>query len=167
MTMHPQAIEALKSAITAMIAEYPEMADDESLRADMLESETDIHAVLTLIADAEIEARTTSAAIKARMADLAERKARFDHKSASLKTAILQVMQAADLRKIVLPETTLSVRAGRQSLVIDDVEALPQGYYNLSRLPDKDAIRLALDAGEALPGARLSTGADFLSMVTK
>lgn len=154
----------LRAEIARLIDEYPELAEDEMLRADMIEAETDLHAVIEKCLDQRQEAEAMVTAIKERATDLAERKARFQRKSDAMKALIQSIMEAADLQKLALPEATLSILSGRVSVNVLDADALPQGYFQIERKPDKKAIKEALEAGNAIPGAELVMGEDSLSI---
>jgi hypothetical protein len=59
------------------------------------------------------------------------------------------------------------MRRGVNSVVIEDERQLPQGYFRTERVALKPEIKKALEAGEAIPGARLERGPDGLSVRTK
>ena len=54
--IHPVEIAMLEQAIDALFAEYPELAEDSALRADVLEGETNLDDVLSRILEREREA---------------------------------------------------------------------------------------------------------------
>ena len=51
---------------------------------------------------------------------------------------------------------------GKPSVQVDDVDALPPGFVKTTTAPQKALIKRALDAGEDVPGARLSEGDPYL-----
>ncbi len=44
-------VDALRQSIDALLITYPELAEDEQLRADMLDGETDLALVLARLVD--------------------------------------------------------------------------------------------------------------------
>ncbi len=63
----------LEALFADMLAAYPELESDEELRADMLEGETNFHAVLTKLVNAERDADSLSKAVAGRISDLQAR----------------------------------------------------------------------------------------------
>lgn len=159
--------EAVKAQIADMLAAFPELADDETLRLDTLEGETDLFKVITKALNERFEADSMAEAIKARASDLYARQKRFERKADAMKKLIKALMDAADQDKITLPEATLSVTAPRPTINVTDSDQLPQGYYRLERIADKKAIGAALMAGNEIPGAELALGEEGLTIRPK
>jgi hypothetical protein len=153
--------------IDALIAAYPELAEDEALRADMIEGETDLLSVMARVLDHQQEAASMVDAMKSRRSDLSERISRYERREDAMRALMLNLMSAADQPKITLPEATISMTKGRDSVEIIDINALPQGFYSLERKADKTAIGSALKAGNDIPGAVLRTGDASLTIRTK
>jgi hypothetical protein len=71
---------------------------------------------------------------------------------------ILSIMQRAELRKLELPEATISVaKTGRAVQVLDE-EQIPDGFFKTKRELSKTLLKEALNAGETVPGAVLDNG---------
>lgn len=153
--------------IDALYAAFPELAEDEALRADMVEGETEFAAVMSRVLDHEREAQAMVEAQKKRGADLAERRGRYERRAEAMRSLMLNLMSVADLQKIALPEATISLSKGREAVEITDIDALPQGFYALERKADKTAIGTALKAGNDVPGAMLAEGNPVLTVRTK
>ena len=157
-------IEHLKAALASMLAAYPELADDEQLRADSFEAETDLNYIAARLLDAARDAETMQEAIEARRRELQERAARYGRKSEAMRGLILSVMEHAQLAKITLPEATLSVRDNPPRPIVVDETALPDGYCKFIRKPDMEAIK----AAQVLPiGVAMSNGSRSLVVRTK
>lgn len=156
--------------IARLLEQFPELAEDEELRADMLEGETEIDAVLSRLFLSWRQDEETAAGAKAIKADLDERQKRFERRAATKKALALSLMETADLPKRELPVATLSVQAGRIRVVVDDVEQLPQGAFETVRKPIPSAeLRKLIEAEKAgkFPGAHLELGDDFLTARAK
>lgn len=149
-------IAAFKAHVADLLAAYPELAEDEDLRADIFEAETDLHPLIERLVKMKLDADTMAAAIKARKQDISERQARFERKAEAAKSLIKSVMVAADIPKVTLPDATVSVTSARVIVEIDDLDAIPQGYAKFEKRADKTALKAALEAGEEIPGARLA-----------
>jgi hypothetical protein len=154
----------LEREIQSLIAAYPELADDEDLRASMVEGSTEAFDVLARCVAQEAEAKAMSAALAARMDDIKIRVSRFEKRREAMRDLIFRVMSAADLRKAELPEATLSIRPGTAKVIVSNEDDLPDDFFRVTRSVDKAAIRDALKAGKFVPGAELSNGEPSLSI---
>ena len=151
-------------AIDAMLAAYPELMDDDDLRAGSLEGETNLVSLLSRMVQLRNEREALAEGLNLYITKLTERRDRFARGADGLKSLMLKLMATADLPKIELPEATLNVGKGRVSVSITDIEALPQGTFKLVRQPDKVALKRELEAGGYVPGAALVTGENTLTV---
>ena len=159
--------EDLRSALDRMFLEYPELKDDETLRADMLEGETELYAVIGKIVEMATEAETISDAIAIRISALSERKARYARKYVALRNLILDLMQAADLQKIVIPEATLSLRQIAPAPIVIDENSLPENCIRIKREPDMKAIKEQIEQGITVAGTAMGNGKTSLGIRIK
>jgi hypothetical protein len=157
----------VKAELGKLLAEYPELETDEELRADAIEGETDAHKIISRALEARQDAETLAGAIKAREVDLSARRSRYERKADAMKSLIRSIMQAAQLPKLTLPEATLSITKPRQTVSVENVDQLPQGYFTTVRQADKAALKQALERGDEIPGAVLATGSAGLMIRTK
>lgn len=140
-------VTVLEREFADLVAAYPELAEDEELRTDTIEGETDAYRVLGKIVAIERDANSMALAIGERTKELAARKERYTRRKDAMRALLLRLLKAADLNKVSLPEATVSVSKGRAGVeIVDESE------------PDKTAIKTALDAGEDVPGAVLREG---------
>lgn len=161
-------IDQLRHDIEALIRDNPDLADDEVLRADMLDGETDLYSVLTALVEASAEAKSMQSAIGERLQALVARRARFDRRVEFLRDLMLKVLQSADLKKIELADATLSQRAGIPHLIGEpDVDALPDEFVRIKRVVDASAIREALINHREVPGLVLSNAPPSLMIKVK
>lgn len=157
-------INNLEYVIRDLVAQHPELDEDEDLRADMLEGSTDLHAVLTRLVAKANEAGAFVSALKGQMSQLAERKKRYERRQEAFRAMMHRLMEAARTRKMELPEATLSIRAVAPQCVITDEAAIPEDFLKIVATPDKAAIREALKEGKTVPGAHMSNGSETLSV---
>lgn len=159
--------EQVSRHIENLILRFPELADDEALREDMISGETDLDKVVERALDHMAEADMMVSAIKERCSVQQERQQRYQNRSDAMRSLIKDLMETANLRSLPLPEATVSLANGRQTVVITSVDELPQGYVAYEPKPDKKAIGDALKAGEDIPGAMLQTGDTSLTVRRK
>lgn len=159
--------EFVKAEIGRLIAMYPELAEDTELRLGAIEGETDAHRIIERALNERQEAESLAGACHTRKTELQARQSRFERKADAMKELIRSVMKAAQLPKLVLPEATITLTKGRQSVCIEDLDSIPQGYFHLKKEADKTAIREAMESGEQIPGAALVLGSDGISIRTK
>lgn len=153
-----QAVIELKAQIAAA------GIDDPELIADCIEGQTEFREVLQRLLDHLDEAEGMEAVLAERIKVLQSRKLRFGERAATLRGIIREGMLAADERRLVLPTATLSITPSRPSVIVTDESALPDECVKVTRSADKTAIRNRMEAGETIPGATLSNGADVLSI---
>lgn len=157
-------LSTLEREVASLLAAYPDLSEDEDLRADMLEGSTEVFDVLARLVDRLQHATAMREAVSARIATLTERRDRYGRQQEALRTVIQRVMSIADLRKAELAEATLSVRPGAPKVVVTDEAELPEWFVRVKREPDKTAIKQALKDGQFVPGATLSNAEDVLNV---
>lgn len=160
-------IAAFKVQWADLLATYPELAEDDELRADVLEGETDLHDLVKRLLKIRIDAVAMAEAIKAIKQDNADRQARYERKAAGAAALLKSLLLAADVDKVTLPEATVSITKPRTTVEITDENALPQGFVEIRRVPKKSEIKKALEAGEEIPGAALGLSEEGLMVRTK
>lgn len=154
-------------AIDAMLAAYPELLDDEELRADSLEAETPLPELMSKIVRWRQEELASIGGLDAYLEELGLRRARKLRRAEGLKSLMLKLMTAARLPSLALPEATIGVSKGRDTVSITDLAALPQGTFTTERKPDKAAIKRMIEAGDDVPGAALVTGENVITVRQK
>lgn len=154
-------------AIDAMLAAYPELMDDDELRADSLEAETSLPDLMSKLVRWRQEELASIAGLDAYLEELGLRRARKMRRAEGLKGLMLKLMSTAKLPSLMLPEATIGVSRGRNTVSIVDIDALPQGYFITTRQADKAAIKRALEANEDVPGAALVIGENVLTVRQK
>jgi hypothetical protein len=155
-------VAALEREIDAMVAAFPEMAEDEALRADMIEGELKIDAVLDRVINHFLEAETQFEAIKARASFLSARRSRYENRMKAFRLLAKRVLLASGRQSITLPEATVSISKAKERAIVSDELMLPQGYYKIE--PKLGEILKSLKAGEVVPGATLELGEAGISV---
>lgn len=160
-------IDALNATISNLILSYPEMQDDDQLRADMFEGCTNLNEVLATLLDMSQGAKAMAQAVKFRMDDIAARKARYERQEEGFRTLMQSVMERANLSKVVLPEATISISHIKPAPIISDEAAVPDALCKFKRSPDLKAIKDAVAEGQMPPGVAMSNGKTSLVIRSK
>lgn len=159
-------VQLIELEIARLVEECPELADDEDLRADMIEGSTAAYDVLDRVLAKYREAEGEQEAYEER-ANRIQSRAEAAHKRAqAMRRLALRLMVAGDLKSVKLPEGTLSRVKGRESVEVTDEAALPEWAFSVKvdKRPSKTAIKEALDAGIAVPGAQRVVGDETLQV---
>jgi len=149
-----------------LIETYPDI-DDETL-FDTLEGATNLNEAVGAIVRSAVDDESLADALKARVDNMRERLSRIQHTASQKRRAALEAMEQVDLKKIVEPDFTISVRPGSPGVVVTCEAEIPDAY----KVPqptkiDRRKILDALKAGADVPGAVLSNSRNTLSVRTK
>ena len=164
MNLHP---DSVRQEIARLLLLYPELEADDVLRADMIEGCTSVHDFLSKVVRLIGETEATAEGTAHYQKEVGERKARLERRAEAYRVLAYRIMNDAKLRKVELPEATLSVRATGPKVIITDEAALPDICIKIKREPDKTAIKESLASGQHVPGAELSNGSETLSIRIK
>ena len=160
-------VKVIRDQIMTLLAANPELEEDDVLRADMIEGETEAFAFLSRLVRAAGEAKIMVAGLAAYMEMLKQRHDRHERRIEVLRQFIKQVMDAAQLRKAELPEATLSIRIGQPKVLIINEHEIPVDYMRIKKEPDKTKIKAALIAGGHVMGTALSNSEPTLAIIIR
>lgn len=160
-------VEVVRQQISNLLLQWPELEEDDVLRADSIEGETDAHEFLRLVEEQRREATAMAGACSTTIAELEVRRDRFVRREHAMRKIAFQVMEAADLRKIEMAEATYSIRNGSPKLIVTDDAIIPDILCRIKREPDKKKIADLLKQGNEVQGAILSNAEPTLSIRTK
>ncbi len=147
-------------------AAFPD-ADEETLM-DTLEGMTSLTDSLAELLRSSQEDQSLASALRSRMADMQERYARFEERARKKRDLVCTVMEEADLKKLVEPDFTVSLRASRAPLMIIDEEAIPGDYWKPQPAKlDRMGLISALSNGRDIAGAVLGNPPMTISVRTK
>jgi hypothetical protein len=164
-----EAMSALMQAKARLLAEAPDITEDEKLLLDSIEGEAegDPFAVIDRLVSAAIHAADMAEIANVRAIELAERKARFKRRNEQLRAIVLDMIDALGIRKLERPVYTVSLKDGIEELLIDE-DAVPDDFYmRITKTLDRTATRKALKDGETLSWARLGNNKPSLVIRTK
>lgn len=153
--------------IDNLLAAYPELQDDEELRADIIAGETNAFETLSVLVRRIGETDATADGLGTYITELGQRKARLKRRIESYRKLIVIIMDHAKLTKRELPEATVSLRPGKDKLVIIDDNAVPEALCVISYSPDRVAITEAIEAGADVEWAAMVQSDRVLTIRTK
>jgi Siphovirus Gp157 len=156
--------DELRQQVLQILRNHPELEDDEILRMDMIEGSTDAVEFLRWIENTRQDVAGQLAGLNERIYELQERRDRFENRERRLRELMFGLLQAGQVRKLELPEATLSVKSTPAHVVIYDPTEVPDDYWRVHRELDRQKIKEALITAAVVPGATLSNSADTLSI---
>lgn len=141
------------------------IADDEEATVDAIEGETNLLEAIGVAVDRIGELEALAEATKGRMDALKTRRDRFDRQAENIRTALLAALGAVDLKKVELPQATVSCRpVPPKANVFAEADIPPEFWKPQSPKLDLKAITDALKAKAAVPGASLTNGGETISI---
>ena len=160
-------VEQYRRLRESLIVEFPELVEDNETLADTLEGETELPDVISrFIRDARHD-EAMAIALGGIIKEEQERKARLGARADKRRAIALALMSSAQMRNLVQPDFSASIRFVPPKVEITDDTKLPDQFVRITRTPDKIAIREALGKGEQVPGAGLGNGSETLSIRTR
>jgi hypothetical protein len=162
MSLDGRFVEQARRDLTALLAAHPELEEDYVLRVGMFEGETNAMEMLDELIRVERDARSLQDAIADEMDRLNKRLQRFVDRQRLVRKYMMQLMEAASLKKVERPAATVSIAAGRPKVVITDESQISDRFFRIKREPQKDLIASALKAGALIQGATLSNSEPVL-----
>jgi hypothetical protein len=127
-----------------------------------------LHEIVAAIVRSTLVDQALATGLRLRMKEMQERLDRFEDRASKRRGIARDVMREADIKKIIAPDFTVSVRPGTPSLVIADEAATPETYW-LPQPPklDRQSLLAAIKQGQEIPGALLSDPQPVLTVRAK
>lgn len=155
MTFDARFVDQARRDLASLLSLHPELEEDDVLRQDMIEGETNALELIDKLIEAEREALYMKHGAELEIARLEGRAARYSKRQKALRQYMQQIMEAANLKKVERPAATVSIAAGRPKVVIVDESQIPDAYWRIKREVNKEAIGTTLKALRDVPGATL------------
>ena len=138
---------------------------DEQTLADTVEGLTDLHEILAAVLRAALADEAMATGLKCRISDMQGRLDRLEDRASKRRQIAKDVMVELDLKKVMAPDFTASIRPGMPALVVLNEDAVPKTYWE----PGEPRLRrqiLASDlkGGAEVTGATLSNPEPVLSV---
>lgn len=145
--------------------------DDETLVADAIEGETNIHEAISSVIDAMDNEDVLIVGGEAKIEELQARVSAAKARNETRRAAIEQAMMIADIEKINLPSATVFISKRKPKLIINDEAQIPSKFFVAQERPapklDKKGLLKAIEDGEAVTGAQLDNGSVSLTLRRK
>ncbi|MEH6743867.1 siphovirus Gp157 family protein [Hyphomonas sp.] len=161
-------IEAARALKLALGAD----ADDEELLAGMVEGETSLFEMASVVVDSIARDQELIDGIVSREGQLKERKERIRHRQNGRKAKLEQALMVFGQRKMELAEATLSLSARADKMVITDESQIPSQFWKRGDpVLDKAGLKAHLkalgpDDGD-VPGVMLEPSPDTITIRRK
>lgn len=160
-----RAMTVLLEARERLLTVEPGIEQDERLYLDCLDGESgDAFEIIDRIIAAAIDAEALAEHASRRMAEIAERRARFKRRNEQLRGVAFAMLEALGITKLERADYSAAIRAGSPHVIVTDAAALPDAMVRVKREPDKTLIGTALKAGNTVDGAQLSNSAPALTI---
>lgn len=145
---------------------FPDIEEGEF--ADTLEGLTDLHEMLGGIIRSSLADQAMASGLKKRLEEMKSRFARLDERASKKRQLALKALLEADIKKLMQPDFTVSVRPGTRALVVVAEGNIPEEFW-ISQPPklDRQGVMAALKAGTEVAGASLNNPAPTLSVRTR
>ena len=146
--------------------EFPD-ADEETL-ADTLEGLSNLPDMLAEVCRSMLDDQAMVSALRGRIGDMQERCGRLEARARKKRDLVCAVMERADLKKILEPDLTVSLRPARPPLAVIDEDLVPEAFWKPQPPKlDRQGLMAALAAGRDVPGAILGNAPMTISVRTK
>lgn len=155
----------IAAELRARLVEEYQLSDDDAALDDTILGECDLDEQLGRIAREANRAEAFAEGLAGLIKVEQDRKARLERKAEKLRSLIAWSMGEAGIKKVPLPDMTLSLGSGKPPLIVDEQAEIPDLYLRFpAPQPDKTAIRSALHSGAVLPFAKFGNAAPVLTI---
>jgi hypothetical protein len=156
--------QEITNLLAALYETNPELKLDDDFKSDVLEGSTDLLEIINKLLFDLILTESYIDSIKLTRARIEQREKKLKGRQEVIRSIIRRLLEAAELRKINVPNGTASLTSKPQSVEIVDEGLLPDEFFRITKSPNKTLIGERLKAGEDVPGAQLSNGGETLTI---
>lgn len=107
---------------------------------------------------------TAQEELKKEIKSLQEKLGVHSSESDGLKGLMLAEVKSSGETTVKIGAASLILTAGKDSMVIEDESQIPAQYTTTSIVVNKTAVKAALANGSEVPGAKMVTGPDYLTI---
>lgn len=143
-------------AIKASLAAHHDLLDDPDLMLDLAEGETSFLETLDRVLAADLDDEGLIEGLKLMRDTVIARLHRIEERRKSRRVILEQALLALERRTLERPVATLSLSERAPGVEVEDESQIPARYFAMKPVLDRRALKAALEAGESVPGARLS-----------
>ena len=154
-------VDMLKRTIELLLERYPELKEDEELKANMLEGSTDFRETMEKLLRRTQDNIYLSKACQEAERDINDRRKRFDKRVEFGRELMKRLLEAANVRKMELPTATISLMNTAPQVVILNEYEIPDDFMRIKKEPNKVLLKEMLEKMD-VPGVTLSNGGTSL-----
>jgi hypothetical protein len=154
-------VDILKRTIELLLERYPELKDDEELKADMLEGATDFRETMERLLRRTQDSIYLAKACQDAERDINSRRRRFDKRVEFGRELMKRLMEVADVRKLEFPTATVSIMNTAPQVVVLNEHEIPDDFMRIKKEPNKILLKEMLEQMD-VPGVTLSNGGTSL-----
>lgn len=166
--MQPIALESSRYQWlkTKLVEDHPDI-DDETL-GDTLEGLSDLNELVAAAIRSALDDEAYASAIDERLGQLRTRQKRLKERAQRKRSACAQALAEAGLKRIDVPEFTISLRAAKPRVHVYDEALLPPQFWRTpSPVIAKSELSTELQLGREVKGAKLELGKPSLTVRVK
>lgn len=160
------ASEDVMREINALLADYPQLAEDEELFRDTLEGNTRFNEIMDRLLGEMRDNEMLAEASAQRIGKIRERQTRMTHRVQFYRGLMHRLLSLTGLKSVALGEAKVFVGKSQDKVIITDESAIVDEYMVIKKEPNKTAIKKALKEGKNVPGAVLSNGGETIMVRT-
>ena len=154
-------VDILRRTIELLLERYPELKEDEDLKADMLEGSTDFEETMEKLLRRTQDSIYLAKACQDAERDIHDRRKRFEKRVEFGREMMKRLMETADVRKLEFPTATLSLMNTPPQVVILNEYEIPDDFMRIKKEPNKVLLKEMLEKMD-VRGATLSNGGTAL-----
>lgn len=158
------AAEDVAREINALLAEYPQLAEDDELFRDTLEGNTRFNEIMDRLLSEMRDNETLAEAAAQRIGKIRERQTRLTHRVQFYRGLMHRLLSLTGLKSVALGEAKISVVNSPDKVIITDENAIPDAFCKIIKEPNKTAIKNAIKNGTYVPGATISNGGQTIQV---
>ena len=155
-----QALEAIRAGLANAEGVFIE-PEDTLLIA---ESETNLLETLDWLLEADVNDEGLIEGLKRAKDTLSLRLARIDERRTLRRAVIEQALMMLELKRLERPVATLTLANRSPTLLVEHEAEVPARFFELRPVLNKRLLKEALEAGEEIAGASLTSGALTLTV---
>ena len=155
------AIDDIRRIHQVVTEEHP---NDAELLSDMMEGETNLHALCSWAFGKMEEEDAAIESLNEQINNRKSRLTRAKNRKDTMRRITFDLLNAADQDKVALPEVTFSRRKVAPKLVVHNADMLPHEFQTVTVKPNMDAIKAA---SEIPDGVSMDNGGVSLSVRAK
>ena len=154
-------VDILRRTIEVLVERYPELREDEELKADMLEGSTDFNETMEKLLRRTQDSMYLAKACQDAERDIHDRRKRFEKRVEFGRELMRRLMETAEIRKLEFPTATLSLMQTAPQVVILNEYEIPDDFMRIKKEPNKVLLKEMLEKMD-VRGATLSNGGTTL-----